>query len=166
MKVILGQRIPDVNVGHLDEAGLPVSISLRGILDQGTHIVIGVPGAFTPICTKRHLPRFIEKAPALKQSGFDQISCIVSNDPFAVDQWRRQIDPEGRLQFYADGPMAFSRWFGLTETLPDHLHIGERSKRYLLIVRNGVVQRVNIERTVIEFTCTGPEDLDADSLAF
>ena len=50
--------------------------------------------------------------------------------------------------------------------LPDHLHMGERSKRYLLIVRNGVVQRVNIERTVIEFTCTGPEDLDADSLAF
>lgn len=161
MKVILGQRIPDVNVGYLDGASSPTSVSLREVLGKGTHIVIGVPGAFTPICTKRHLPRFIEKAPMLKQSGFDQINCIVSNDPFAVDEWRKQIDPEGHLNFYADGPMAFSRWFGLTEMLPDHLHMGERSKRYLLIVRDGMVQRVNMERTVIEFTCTGPDGLDA-----
>ena len=165
MKVILGQRIPDVNVGYLDEAGSPVSVSLRSVLDQGTHIVIGVPGAFTPICTKRHLPRFISQAETLLQSGFDQISCIVSNDPFTVDQWRRHIDPDGRLKFYADGPMAFSRRFGLTEVLPEHLHMGERSKRYLLIVRNGVIQRVNVERTVIEFTCTGPEDIDDARLA-
>jgi len=63
MKVILGQRIPDVSVGYLDETGSPVSTRLRSILDKGTHIVIGVPGAFTPICTKRHLPALSKKLP-------------------------------------------------------------------------------------------------------
>jgi len=153
MKVILGQRIPEITVGSVGP-GLPETVSLRTILRQGLSIVIGMPGAFSPVCSKRHLPDLVSQADALKRSGFDRILCLGANDPFTLWPWVQQLDPEGALDYYADGNLEFCRHFGLTEEMPAELFMGTRSKRYLMVVRDGEIQRLDVEPNVMDYSCT------------
>jgi 2-Cys peroxiredoxin 5 len=139
------------------EAGALQTIEAAQVFAKERVVTIGVPGAFTPICTKQHVPDFIRNAERLKNSGFSKLVCIAANDPFVLDEWARQLDPNREIQFLADGNLSFSRSLGLASKMPSLL-LGERSERFMMITQDGVIQHFRIEPNVLTFSCTRAED--------
>ncbi len=88
-----GRRVPDATLAFL-QAGDLRTIETSAVYANEWAVTIGVPGAFTPICTEKHVPDFIRSAARLKKNGFSKLVCIAANDPFVVDDWARQLDPD------------------------------------------------------------------------
>ncbi|MBN9319785.1 MAG: peroxiredoxin [Caulobacterales bacterium] len=124
-------------------------------------VVIGVPGAFTPVCTQKHLPDFVAQAPRLVASGIDLIACVTPNDPWVNAAWSKQIDPRGKIRMLSDGNLDFCRALGLTGSAREW-NLGERSRRYLMQLRGGRIDRISVERSILEVACTRPADLTVD----
>jgi peroxiredoxin len=153
----VGQRLPPVVLGELQNGELR-RVPLERLLAGRRALIIGVPGAFTPVCSQRHVPDFVSKADALKALGFDLLVCISPNDPWAVAAWAEQIDPEGRLRFLSDGNMEFARETGLVELHPD-LFLGERLKRFVITLKDAVVDHIGIETDILTVGCSRSEDV-------
>ena len=115
--VRVGQRLPPVVLGELVN-GEVRRVPLETLLAGRRAVIFGIPGAFTPICSERHAPGFIAKAPALRKSGIDQIICIGPNDPWTMAAWAESIDPTGQVRFMSDGNLEFARQSGLIESHP------------------------------------------------
>jgi len=130
-----------------------VSVETTELFRGARTLLLGVPGAFTPVCTQHHLPEFIANADNLRAAGFSQLLCVAPNAPWTVQRWAKEIDPEGKIRFLSDGNLSFVRKFGLT-TRVDDLFLGECSKRYLMTVNDGVIERLRVERLVTDITCT------------
>lgn len=109
-----------------------------------TIAVFGLPGAFTPTCSARHVPGYIEHADALAAAGVDEVWCVSVNDPFVMGAWGREQKTFGKVRMMADGSADFTRATGLTLDLTAR-GMGVRSQRYSMLVRNGVVESLNIE---------------------
>ena len=109
-----------------------------------TIAVFGLPGAFTPTCSAKHVPGYVEQAEALKAAGVDEIWCISVNDPFVMGAWGREQKTAGKVRMMADGSAAFTNATGLTMDLTAR-GMGVRSQRYSMLVRDGVVKALNIE---------------------
>jgi peroxiredoxin len=119
--------------------------------------VIGVPGAFTPVCSEEHVPGLVANADKLRKWGFRQIVCIVASDPFATDAWAKLMDPQGKVRFVSDGNLDFAREFGLI--VHEHkLVLGDRSERYLFAVRDGVIEVFRLEQRITDYSCTASDD--------
>ncbi len=152
----VGERLPRVSLARLG-AGVVERTPLDGYLRDRRVVMIGLPGAFTPICTKRHIPELVASAPSLKASGIEEIICVAPNSPWVVDEWARQSDPEGRLTFLSDGNLQLTRGAGLSVRAPD-LFLGECSARYALMLLDGVIQKIAVEADVESLACTRPGD--------
>lgn len=156
----VGRRVPNVALGELQ--GDEISTVHTENLFLGLRaVVIGVPGAFTPVCTKHHLPSFIESAPKLKASGFGLIACIAPNDPFTVAHWARELDPEGRVRLLSDGNLSFTRALGLSARA-DSLFLGERSQRYVMTLNGAVIEKLRIETDILNLFCTTADSVMLD----
>lgn len=107
-------------------------------------VLIGMPGAFTPTCTMNHLPGFVEQAAAIGGKCVDTIACTTVNDPHVMKAWSKQADPEGKILMLADGNATFAASVGLDVDLAV-ANMGVRSKRYSMIVDDGVVTHLNVE---------------------
>ena len=153
---LVGRRIPDATLGYMENGTLK-TIDAEKVFANERVVTIGVPGAFTPICTKEHVPDFIRNAEQLKNSGFSKLVCIAANDPFVLDEWARQLDPDHKILFLADGNLSFIRSLGLAAKLPD-LILGERSERFMMITQDGIIEHFRIEPNVLTFSCTRAED--------
>ncbi|HWJ38858.1 MAG TPA: peroxiredoxin, partial [Sphingomicrobium sp.] len=105
--------------------------------------LFAVPGAFTPTCSARHLPSYVEKAHDLKSQGVDEIACISVNDPFVMAAWGER-DGSADITMLADGNGAFSDAVGLSFD-GSKFGMGKRSQRYSMIVNDGVVEQLNVE---------------------
>jgi len=113
-------------------------------LVKGKKIVIfGLPGAFTPTCSAKHVPGYVEKFGDLKQKGVDEIWCISVNDAFVMGAWGREQKSTGKVRMMADGGADFTKALGLDMTIPG---MGVRSKRYSMLVQDGVVKSVDVEQ--------------------
>ncbi len=154
--IINGSRIPDVELGRLLGSEL-CAVSTRELFAHGRTIVLGIPGAFTPVCTKEHVPDFIKNAGKLKACGYTQLICIAPNDPFVLDAWARQVDPKGKIEFFSDGNLDFVSRLDLRMTNRD-LFVGVRSERYLMIVHNNTIVRLRVEPNILAYTCTRAVD--------
>ncbi len=150
------ERLPPVRLCELVDVELRTH-ALPSLFAGQRIILIGVPGAFTPICTKNHIPRFVELAPSLKASGFQQIVCIAPDNPWVMAEWGKQVDPQGRIRFMSDGNLEFGRHAGLTVALPA-LFVGECLKRFVLISNNCVVEKLSVEKSVFDVTCTAASE--------
>ena len=116
-----------------------------GQLVAGRKIALfGLPGAFTPTCSARHVPGFLEKADAFKAAGIDEIWCVSVNDAFVMGAWGRDQKTQGRIRMMADGNGEFARATGLTLDRTA-AGMGVRSRRYSMIVVDGVVKVFNLE---------------------
>ncbi len=116
-----------------------------GKLTAGKNIVIfGLPGAFTPTCSAKHVPGYVEHADALKAAGVDEIWCVSVNDAFVMGAWGREQKTAGKVRMMADGSAAFTQATGLTLDLTAR-GMGLRSNRYSMLVADGVVKSLNIE---------------------
>ncbi len=155
--ILNGARTPNVKLGYLTDEGVS-SVVTDELFDGRKTIVLGVPGAFTPVCTQQHLPDFISNADRFAASGFKQLICVAPNDPFTLDVWQAQIDPLSKLRFLSDGNLEFCTALGLCASQPD-LFMGQRSQRYLLIIQDRTIQRVRVEPTIVSYSCTRSEDV-------
>ena len=109
-----------------------------------TIALFAVPGAFTPTCSAKHVPGYVEQADALKAAGVDEIWCLLVNDAFVMGAWARDQKTAGKLRMLADGDAAFAKATGLTLDL-NGKGLGLRSNRYSMLVKDGKVARLNVE---------------------
>jgi len=109
-----------------------------------TIAVFAVPGAFTPTCSAKHVPGFVEQAEAFKAAGVDEIWCLSVNDAFVMGAWARDQKTDGKVRMLADGDAAFAKATGLTLDL-NGKGLGLRSNRYSMLVVDGVVKTLNVE---------------------
>ena len=154
--ILLGQRIPEATIGYLSEGEIR-KVDAQHVFAKDKVVAIGVPGAFTPICTKEHIPDFVRNARKLKSSGFSKVLCIAPNDPFVVDEWARQLDPNGAVEFLSDGNLAFARALGLSSRMSSLL-LGERSERFMIVTVKGVIQHFKVEPNILTYSCTRADD--------
>jgi peroxiredoxin len=155
--ILIGSRVPEVQFGQLVD-GEVRCISASEVFAYHRAVVIGVPGAFTPVCTKQHIPDFIKNVDRLNASGFSQLVCIAPNDPFVLAEWARIVDPETKLLFLSDGNLDFTRALGM-ECSNRPLFLGCRSERYMLIVDDGTITRLRVEPNILTFSCSRAEDV-------
>lgn len=156
-RIVPGRRVPSATVAEVRRVAVK-AIDTHDLFRDRRAVMVGVPGAFTPVCTEKHLPDFIRNADLLKSSGYDLVVCLAPNDPWTVDRWAREIDPERKIRFISDGNLEFSRKLALTEVRTD-LYLGERTRRFLMLLNDGVVERVTVEPFVERLTCTRCEDV-------
>jgi peroxiredoxin len=109
-----------------------------------TVAIFGLPGAFTPTCSARHAPGYIDHAEAFKAAGVDEVWCISVNDAFVMGAWGRELKAAGKVRFMADGSAAFAKATGLVLDLNEK-GLGLRSGRYSMLVKDGVVTQFNDE---------------------
>ncbi|MFZ5488131.1 MAG: peroxiredoxin [Pseudomonadota bacterium] len=109
-----------------------------------TIALFAVPGAFTPTCSVKHLPGYVEKAAEFKAAGVDEIWCLSVNDPFVMGAWGREQNAQGKVRMLADGDAEFAKATGLTLDLTGK-GLGLRSNRYSMLVRDGKVLTLNVE---------------------
>jgi peroxiredoxin len=141
MTIQIGDTFPDVTFTTMTESG-PEPVGKEFFAGK-TVALFAVPGAFTPTCSAKHLPGFIEKAGALKAKGVDAIACTSVNDVFVMGAWGKSADAEG-ITMLADGNGAFAEAVGLTMD-GSKFGMGKRSQRYSMLVEDGVVRQLNVE---------------------
>jgi glutaredoxin-like protein len=137
-----GQTVPNV-VFRTRRDHEWVDISSDQVFKGKTVVVFALPGAFTPTCSSTHVPQYNQLAPALKRHGVDEIVCVSVNDAFVMNEWRAE-QKAANVTFLPDGNGDFSRGMGML-VAKQELGFGERSWRYSMLVRDGVIEKMFIE---------------------
>jgi len=158
MEVIkIGETVPDVVFKFLGPEGLTNVKSSE--LFRGKRIaVFGLPGAYTPVCSAKHLPDFVADAEELMKKQIDGIVCISVNDPFVMKAWGDEHGAENKVHMMADHQCEFTRAIGLVVDLND-LGCGERSERYSMIVNDNRVESINVEKDFMACELSSVESL-------
>jgi peroxiredoxin len=150
MTIQIGDRLPEATLTEFVEVeGNGCSVGPNAFktsdLVKGKKIAIfGLPGAFTPTCSARHVPSYVEHYEALRAKGVDEIWCVSVNDAFVMGAWGRDQKSGGKVRMMADGSAEFSKAVGLTLDLTAR-GMGVRSDRYSMLVVDGVVRQLNRE---------------------
>jgi len=135
--------IPSVNF-QIMERGRPISLSSRTVFARNSVALFGLPGAFTPACHHIHLPGIIAEYERYLANDIDLVACTAVNDVFVLDAWRHALSIPDDILILADGNGDFARSLGLTFD-GRSLDLGERSKRYAMWVKDGVIQHLTVE---------------------
>ena len=143
MTIKVGDRIPENTLMEMGESG-PQPITSGDLFGGKTVGVFALPGAFTPTCSAKHLPGFIQNAEALKAKGVDDIACVSVNDVFVMAAWGKAQEASGKIRMLADGNGDFTTALGLAFDASG-FGMGQRSQRYSMIVKDGVVAELNVE---------------------
>lgn len=139
----VGDRLPDVQFNVPTPEGMK-QMRTAEIFGGKTVALFAVPGAFTPTCSARHLPSFRDKAAELKAKGVDAIACTAVNDHFVMGAWAKDQNVADSITMLADGSGEFARAIGLDADF-SKFGMGPRSKRYSMLVKDGVVEKLNVE---------------------
>ena len=143
MTIQVGDRIPSATLLKADAEG-PQPVSTDEFFAGRKVALFAVPGAFTPTCSARHLPGFVEKADELRAKGVDEIACVSINDAFVMQAWGSQGGAEGKVTMLADGNGDFVQQLGLDADFAK-FGMGKRSQRWSAVVEDGVVKQLNVE---------------------
>ena len=150
MTIQIGERLPDGTLAEfieVESAGCALGPNTFAVADltKGKKIaVFGVPGAFTPTCSAKHVPGYLQHASDFKAKGVDEIWCVSVNDAFVMGAWGREQKVAGAIRMLADGNAAFSKALGLDADFSKN-GMGTRSKRYSMLIDDGVVRLLNVE---------------------
>lgn len=142
MSISKGDKLPEVTLVRPTESG-PEQVGSGEFFAGKKVALFAVPGAFTPTCSAKHLPGYVEKAAELKAKGVDEIVCTSVNDPFVMGAWQK-ADGSDDITFLADGNGEFAQAIGLTMD-GSGFGLGTRSQRYSMIVDDGTVTELNVE---------------------
>jgi peroxiredoxin len=143
MSINNGERLPEGTFMTMSASG-PAPLGTDEVFKGKRVVLFSVPGAFTPTCSNKHLPGYLEKYEEFKQKGVDTIACLAVNDAFVMDAWAKAKGAEGKVLMLADGNGAFTRKLGL-EMDASKYGMGTRGKRFSAIVEDGVVKELNVE---------------------
>jgi peroxiredoxin len=150
MSIQVGQRVPDGTLSEFIEQETPgCALGPNDFqvskLTAGKRIVVfGLPGAFTPTCSAKHVPSYLTHAAELSARGVDEIWCVSVNDAFVMGAWGRDQKTAGKIRMLADGSATWTRALGLDQDLSPK-GLGVRSKRYSMLLDDGVVKQLNVE---------------------
>lgn len=137
-----GQRVPQVTF-KTRQGGQWVDVTTDDVFAGKTVVVFALPGAFTPTCSSTHLPRYNELAPVFQQNGVDEIVCVSVNDSFVMNAWQKEEGAD-RVRMLPDGSGKFTKAMGMLVD-KDAVGFGDRSWRYSMLVRDGVIEKMFIE---------------------
>ncbi|KAK1301194.1 hypothetical protein QJS10_CPB13g01697 [Acorus calamus] len=158
--ISVGEKLPDSTLSYFDSAGELQTVSVSDLTKSKKSILFAVPGAFTPTCSQKHLPGFVEKAKDLKSKGVDVIACVSVNDAFVMRAWKENLGiTDDDVLLLSDGNGEFTRALGVELDLSDKpVGLGVRSRRYALLADDGVVKVLNLEEGGA-FTVSSAEDM-------
>ena len=143
MTIKVGDQLPQANFVKATPDG-PQPIDGEEFFRGRRVALFSVPGAFTPTCSARHLPGFVEKVEELRQKGVDEVACTAVNDAFVLQAWSEQAGAGGKVTMLADGNGDFAEAIGLTMDGSKY-GMGKRGQRWSMIVDDGVVKELNVE---------------------
>jgi glutaredoxin/glutathione-dependent peroxiredoxin len=143
MTIKVGDTIPSMKLMVATADG-PKEITTDDIFKGKKVVLFAVPGAFTPTCSVKHLPGFVQNADAFKAKGVDTVACIAVNDAFVMGAWGKEQGTGDKVEMLADGAAAFAKAIGLELDL-NARGMGWRSQRYAMIADNGVVTHLGVE---------------------
>ena len=144
MAIAVGDKVPDVEVRTLGDDGMPKPVQTGEVLGSGKVVLFAVPGAFTPGCSKVHLPGFVQGADDVLAKGVDRIVCIAVNDAWVMDAWGKSQGAGDKILMLADGNGDFTKAMGL-EFDGGGVGLGTRSQRYAAVIENGIVTELDVE---------------------
>ena len=153
MTIAVGDKLPALTLKERTPDG-PVDISTDDLFKGRRVVLFAVPGAFTPTCSLNHLPGYLENRDAILERGVDDIAVVAVNDHHVMGAWATSTGGAGKLRFLADWDAAFTRALGLEIDLSAGT-LGLRSKRYSMLVEDGVVKALNIEESPGQATVSG-----------
>jgi len=143
MAIKVGDKIPSSKLRYKDSEGIK-EITTEELFGGKKVVVFALPGAFTPTCSAKHLPGFVQNAGAIKGKGVDTIACVSVNDAFVMEAWGKDQQVGDKVMMLADGNADFTKALGL-EMDGSGVGMGTRSQRYAMIVDNGTVTALNVE---------------------
>ena len=150
MTIKVGDKLPEGTLSEFietEQLGCTVGPNTFKVQDlvKGKKIAIfGLPGAFTPTCSAKHVPSYLGNMDKLKAKGVDEVWCLAVNDAFVMGAWSRDQKAGGKVRFMADGSAEYTKKLGLEMDLTAR-GMGVRSQRYSMLVDNGVVKQLNVE---------------------
>ena len=139
----VGDRIPKVTLMRATPEG-PQPVDSEDYFRGRRVALFSVPGAFTPTCSAKHLPGFVERAEELRAKGVDEIACTAVNDAFVLGAWSQSSGADDKVTMLADGNGEFARAVGL-EMDGSKFGMGRRGQRYSMVVNDGVIEQLNVE---------------------
>jgi len=150
MPIQIGQRVPDGTLGEFIEQETPGcalgpnTFQVSKLVAGKRIVVFGLPGAFTPTCSAKHVPSYLASFADLKARGVDEIWCVSVNDAFVMGAWGREEKTGGKIRMLADGSALWSKALGLDQDLTAK-GMGIRSQRYSMLLEDGVVKSLHVE---------------------
>ena len=145
MTIAIGDKLPAATFKVRTADGL-ADMTTEELCAGKTVALFAVPGAFTPTCSAKHLPSYLDNLDALKTKGVDTIACVAVNDAFVLSAWAKAQEADGKIVMLADGTAAFTKAVGM-DFDGWGFGLGTRSKRYAMLVDNGVVKALNVEES-------------------
>jgi glutaredoxin/glutathione-dependent peroxiredoxin len=147
MPIEVGSQIPDATLFESTEFGEacpmpPAKLSVSEAMRGKRIVVFGLPGAFTPTCSAKHVPGYVAELGRLREKGVDEVWCISVNDGYVMAAWARDQKALGKIRFLGDGSAELTKKLGLDVDIPG---MGTRVKRFSMLVENGVVKQLNVE---------------------
>jgi len=156
MAIKVGDKVPAGALGHKTAEGIS-PVSTDELFGGKKVVLFAVPGAFTPTCSAKHLPGFVQQAAALKAKGVDTVACMSVNDPFVMEAWGKDQQVGDKVLMLADGSAQYTKQLGLELDLNDR-GLGTRSQRFAMIVEDGTVTELMIDPAG-EFGATSAESV-------
>jgi len=154
MKIKEGDRLPDAKVFVLEKE--PREVSIKEIIGSDKVILFGLPGAFTPTCSAKHLPGFVSAIGQLEEKNVKKVICISINDPFVMDAWGKAHNVQNKVIMLGDSKGEFTKNIGAEKNL-SHRGLGTRSSRYTMLVENGKIIKISEEEIVGKCEITSAE---------
>lgn len=143
MTIKVGDKIPSATLYRLGEKG-PEPVKTEDFFSGKKVVLFGLPGAFTPTCSAKHVPGFVQNAQALKAKGVDTIACVSVNDAFVMGAWAKDQGTAGKVEMLGDGSGELTKKMGIELDLTGR-GLGTRCRRFSMLVDNGVVKKLNLE---------------------
>jgi len=161
MTIQVGDKIPAAGFAHMVD-GKPTPLSSDELFAGKTVVLFALPGAFTPTCSAKHVPGYVQNYQAFKDKGVDTIACVSVNDAFVMGAWGKDQGAGDKVLMLADGNGDFTRAVGL-EFDASKFGMGKRSQRYSMLVKDGVVKSLNVEEPGA-FDVSSAEHMMSDGL--
>jgi len=143
MTIKVGDKIPSATLYRLGDNG-PEAVTTDDLCAGKKVVLFGLPGAFTPTCSAKHVPGFVQNAAALKAKGVDTIACVSVNDAFVMGAWGKDQGAGGKVEMLGDGSAELTKKMGIELDLTAR-GLGVRSRRFSMLLDNGVVKTLNLE---------------------
>lgn len=144
MTIAIGERLPDGVFMQMGNSG-PEPVNSTAFFAGKTIVLFAVPGAFTPTCSAKHLPGFLEKKAEFQAHNVDEIVCFSVNDAFVMDAWAKDQNVNAQIHMFADGSATYTKALGLELDLTE-IGLGIRSHRFAMVIKDGVLSHLEIDK--------------------